>query len=183
MRSRHSCASCARLRRPGMRIPALRAGARPPGDVPLRHAPRPLDTERIDGVPRRPVDRGATRARSRRGLAELRRLRTPDARSSERRRVAAGPPRRALQPLLPDREPLQLQRQVLASLGAAVPRLRSGPAPAARGSGGNVDRGPAAQAGVALAERGLGLAVPVLDPALAADEDVVSLVARPDADL
>ena len=61
------------------RLPALRAQLRPRGDVALAHAPRPRHAERADRVPRRPRDRAAARARRRGAVAQLRRLRAPDA--------------------------------------------------------------------------------------------------------
>ena len=63
-----------------------------------------------------------------RALAQLRRVRPP-ARSTGRPHGALTRRRSSSlgEPLLPDREPLSLQREILAALGAAIPRLRACP--------------------------------------------------------
>ena len=60
---------------------------------------------------------------------------------------------RAREPVLPDREPVPLQREVPAALGAALPRLRAHAAPAAGRPGGPVGGGPAAEARPAAVTR------------------------------
>src|SRR5262249_35718190 len=114
------------------RLPPLRAVVRTRRDVPFLHAPGPRDAERADGVPRRPRSRAARRARRRGALAQLPGVRPPRRPAPEPRRARRRTGDPAREPLLPDREPLPLQLEVLASLGAAVPRLR-GAAGAAMG--------------------------------------------------
>ena len=57
-------------------------------------------------------------------VAELRHVRPLDAQPVALARASAWAAGRAGQPVLPDREPVPVQRQVLPSLGAALPRLR-----------------------------------------------------------
>ena len=105
-------------RRP--RLPPLRPYLRARGGLALVHASRPGDAERPDRVSRRALDRSLPRARHRGGLAELRCLRAPAHRAGERARAdgcQGAAPRRCL---VPDREPLPLQRQVRPPLGAAL---------------------------------------------------------------
>ena len=87
-------------------------------------------------------------ARRRRDLAELRRVRALARAAGRPSRAAAGPGNRARQPVLPDREPASLQRQVRAALGTSLPGLRASPLAAAGRAGGDENRGPAPEAPV-----------------------------------
>ena len=91
--------------------------------------------------------RAASRPRHRGGLAQLRGLRAPHPRPARRRRAADRPGAAGGGLLLPDRAPSPLQREVLPSLGASLPAVRAGSRPGAGRSGGDVGRGPAAEAG------------------------------------
>ena len=104
------------------RIPSFRPGLRPRRDVALVHAPRARHAQRPHRVPRGEVDRAPARPRHR-AVAQLRRLRAGDPRPAgllDRLfgRIAG------CRPVLPDREPLPLQRQVLTAMGASLSPLR-----------------------------------------------------------
>ena len=62
-------------------------------------------------------------------------------------RAAARLDRQEVQPVLPDREPVPLQREVLPALGGALPRLRGGSGAAARRSRRGVGGGSGLEAG------------------------------------
>jgi lysylphosphatidylglycerol synthetase-like protein (DUF2156 family) len=115
-------------------------------------AARPLEPERADRVHDRARDPAPARARRRRGVPELRRLRALDARSLQPRGALAGAARGGREPVLPDREPLSVQREVRAEVGAALPPLRAGPRPAADGARHAVGRGTAREAARAPAQ-------------------------------
>ena len=128
------------------RRPALRALLRPPRRVAVVHAARSGDSQRDDRVPRGPRDRAAARARAGGAVAQLRGVREMDAQPREAARAAARQADRARQPVLPDREPVPLQREVLPAVGAPVPRVRGDVRAASRRDRGDVGRGAAAQA-------------------------------------
>src|SRR5205085_8938775 len=124
---------------------------RPAGGLALADAPRPGHAERADGVHGRARDRAAAGAGRARGVAQLRRLRPPDPRPAQPPRAPDRPRPAGGRPLLPDRAPLPLQREVLPTLGAALRRLRASARLPAGGPGGAVGRGSAAEAVAALA--------------------------------
>src|SRR5262249_40545373 len=97
--------------------------------------------ERFDGVPRREGNRDDARARDRGALTQLRGVCPPDPRTGCGRADARAP-----RPLLPDRAPLSLQRQVRPSLGAPLPRLRGRAGAAAGRPRGDARRGTVAPA-------------------------------------
>jgi lysyl-tRNA synthetase class 2 len=72
--SRHAARRGTRRSRRRARLHPLRADVRPGSNVALGHAARPRNTERTDGVPRRPLARAPGRARRRGDFAELRRF-------------------------------------------------------------------------------------------------------------
>src|SRR6202012_4370465 len=90
--------------------------------------------------------RPAARARGRGAVAELRGVRPLDAQPGLRAAGHAWRADRARKSLLPDREPVPLQYEVLSALGAPLPHLRGRSRPAARRAGDAVGRGPVAQA-------------------------------------
>jgi lysyl-tRNA synthetase class 2 len=120
-------------------------------DVAVGDAPGAHDPERDDRVPPREVDRAASRPGRARGLAELRRVRARRARASGHSaasRTADDPLRR---PVLPDREPVQVQREVLPAVGAALLHVRRLPEPPAGGDRSRPRRGPSADSGTSAA--------------------------------
>ena len=112
-RAGHAVRARARRRGRRARRAALRPVLRAPGDVAVDHAPRPEHPERADGVPGRGRDRVDARARDRGDVAQLRGaheyMRDPQ-NAFER---LLGRAARGAEPVLPDREPVPVQRQVL----------------------------------------------------------------------
>ncbi len=143
---RHARRRRARSGRRAARLPALRARVRPRRPVAERDAPRPRHPERARRRDDRARHRARTRAWDRGAVTELRGVRQVASQPAGQVRTARRPRAGDPEPVVPDREPVQLQREVLPALGAALPRARGRPEPAAGERGGTAGRRPDAGA-------------------------------------